>query len=69
MTPQSALKKLKGTTEQKNELFNSLIDKSMSSTLEDWERVMLEAVKKELFPKKEVVQMSATMKGVGGARV
>jgi hypothetical protein len=69
MSPQDALKKLKGSNADKRELFDFFVDKAVNAQLEDWEGVMLEAVKKELFPKREVVEMSAVMRGLGSAGI
>lgn len=70
MQPQDALKKLKGSTEEKRELFDYFVQKAITSTLEEWEGGMLEAVKKELIkPASVVVQMSASMKGEGSAGI
>lgn len=70
MLPTDAVKKLKGTDQEKRELFDFLVEKAISGTLEEWEGIMLETLKNELIPpEKKVVQMSASMKGVGGARI
>lgn len=69
MTAQEALKRLKGSENDKRELFSDLIQAATNGELEEWGVAMLETLKKELFPEKKVVEMSASMKGVGGARL
>lgn len=70
MTPTEAVKKLKGTDAEKRELFDFFVEKAITGSLEEWEGIMLETLKKDLIPpEKKVVQMSASMKGVGGARI
>jgi hypothetical protein len=67
MTPTEAVKKLKGTDVQKRELFDFFVEKAITGTLDDWEGMMLETLKKELIkPAKQVVDMSASMHGAGG---
>lgn len=70
MTPTDAVKKLQGTDAEKRELFDLFVEKAISGTIEEWEGIMLEALKKELIPpEKKVIDMSASMKGFGGARI
>lgn len=70
MTPTEAVKKLSGTETEKRELFDLFVDKAISGSIEEWEGIMLEALKKDLIPpEKKVIEMFASMKGVGGARV
>lgn len=69
MLPTDAVKKLKGSEAEKRELFEFFVEKAIASSLEEWEGIMLETLKKELLPEKKVIQMSASMKGVGGARI
>ena len=69
MTPSEAVKKLKGTLDDKRELFDLFMEKALVGQLEDWEAIMLETLKNELIPQKQIVEMSASMKGVGGARI
>ena len=69
MTAQEALKKLKGSTDDKRELFDYFVQKAITESLEEWEGGMLEAVKKGLFPEKKTVQMEATMKGTSSAGI
>lgn len=68
MTPQEALKLLKGTAEEKRQLFDFFVQKAVAEGLEEWEGGMLEAVKKDLFPEKKVVLMSASLTGSGDLR-
>lgn len=63
MTNQQMIIALKGNLEQKKLLFDQLIEKSINEGLEDNEIPILEALKKELIIKKEVVQLSAVMQG------
>lgn len=69
MTPRDALAKLKGSADDKALLFEQLIAKAQTQSLEEWEVVMLEALKNDFTPKSRVVEMSATLKGIGGAEV
>lgn len=69
MDAREALAKLKGSQSEKTDLFNYFIEKAQTQTLEDWEAVMLEALKKEFTQGKNVVQMSATVRGMSSAGV
>lgn len=69
MSPREALAKLKGSESDKRSLFDYFIERAQTAVLEDWEAVMLEALKKDFMAEKTVVQMSATMRGVGRARI
>jgi hypothetical protein len=67
MTPTDAVKKLKGSDVEKRELFDFFVEKAITGTLDEWEGIMLETLKKELIkPAKQVVDMSAKLAGVGG---
>lgn len=70
MTNQEMLAVLKGTTEQKKILFDELLEKASSELgLEDGEKVILEALKKDLLkPKSVVVQMNANVVGMSGVK-
>lgn len=67
MLPSDAVKLLKGSLDEKKQLFDFFVQKAMDAGLEDWEGIMMDAIKKELFPEKKVVDMSATLSGTGGA--
>lgn len=69
MTPREALTKLRGSLDDKFSLFDFFISKSRVGALEDWELGMLETLKNELKPKARVVEMQASLKGVGGAEI
>lgn len=70
MTPQEMLKVLRGTDEEKLNLFNSLLEKAASGEgLTDDEMPIMETLKKELIrPPKVVVGMSASLTGSSAAR-
>jgi len=66
MNNHEKLQKMKGTREDKIELLNMFMNSLMNGeTLEDGDYVMLEFLKKDLI-NKQVVDMSATVTGVGG---
>ena len=67
MSPSDAVKKLKGSDSEKRELFNFFVEKAIVATLDEWEGMMLETLKKELIkPVSRVVDMSASLSGRGG---
>lgn len=67
-TSQEMLQILKGADADKRVLFDDLFEKNLSEGLSDGEIVILEALKKELIkPVSQVVDMSASMFGQGGA--
>lgn len=70
MTPTDAVKKLKGSESDKRELFDLFINKAVDGSIEEWEGIMLDALKNELIPpEKKIVSMQASVKGEGFARV
>ena len=70
-TNQEMLSILKGSLDDKRLLFDELVDKASSEYgIDDGEKIILEALKKELFkPKPVVLEMSAGLKGVGGVKI
>lgn len=62
---------LKGSLDDKKLLFDELIEKAASEVgIDDGEKVILEALKKDLFkPKSIIVEMGAGLKGVGGVKL
>jgi hypothetical protein len=67
MLPADAVKKLKGSDVEKRELFDFFVQKAITDTLEEWEGIMLESLKKELIkPAKQIVEMSANLHGSAG---
>jgi hypothetical protein len=70
MSPTDAVKKLKGSESDKRELFDFFIEKAMTGSIEEWEVIMLDALKRDLIPpEKKIIDMSASMKGAGLAGV
>jgi hypothetical protein len=57
------VKILKGTLDQKKQLFDELLIKAVDVGLEDFEIPILEALKKELIVESKVVQMEANLEG------
>lgn len=62
---------LKGSLDDKKLLFDELIEKASSEFgIDDGEKIILEALKKDLFkPKSIVLEMSAGLKGTGGVKI
>jgi hypothetical protein len=58
-----------GTKEQKKQLFDTFMTKAIEGNIEDSEVIILEALKKDLFTEKKIVDMSATVVGVSDVRV
>jgi ribosomal protein L3 len=58
-----------GTKEQKKQLFDELMTKAVDGEIQDSEVIVLEALKKDLFTEKKIVDMSATATGVSGVRI
>lgn len=69
ITAREAAQVLKGSAAEKRQLFDKLTHWAVVGELPAWGPSILEALKKDLMPEKKVVEMSATMKGVGGAGV
>ena len=69
ITAREAAQVLKGSASEKRQLFDKLTHWAVIGELPGWGSSILEALKKDLMPEKKVVEMSATMKGVGGAGV
>lgn len=70
MTNQEMLFLLKGTTEQKQMLYDFFSQKvTQGEPLEDNEIPFFEAVRKELTKKSVVVSMSGSASGVSGAQI
>lgn len=70
MTNQEMVKALRGTTEQKQMLYDYFFQKiSLGEVLSENEIPLFEAVRKELTKKSEVVTMSGAAIGRGGASV
>lgn len=70
MTNQEMLRVLKGTTAEKTQLYDLLIAKvTGGEVLADNEIVVLEALKKELTVKSQVVEMSASVQAAGGVNI
>lgn len=69
MQQNELLKCLKGSVEEKKAAFDFLLEKAMNEGLEDSETAMLEFLKTDLIkPSGTVVEMSSTMRGVGGVQ-
>lgn len=67
MTAQEMARVLKGTLEDKKNLYDLLFAKvGGGEVLEDHEIVIMEALKKELTVKTQVVEMSASVIATGG---
>ncbi len=70
MTNQEMVKALKGDVQQKQMLYDYFFAKvSQGEVLEDNEIPMFEAVRKELTKKSEIVTMSGSASGMGGAQL
>lgn len=71
MTAQEMLKILKGTEEERRNLFNALLEKGLGEEgLTDDELPILETLKKEFIkPKKQVVLMEAAIQGTAGIKL
>lgn len=70
MTNQEMVKALKGDVQQKQLLYDYFFAKvSQGEVLEDNEVPMFEAVRKELTKKSEIVTMSGSATGTGGAQL
>lgn len=70
MTAQEMARVLKGTIEEKKSLYDLLFAKvSGGEVLEDHEIVIMEALKKELTVKSQVVEMSASVSATGGVNI
>lgn len=70
MSNQEMLILLKGTTEQKQMLYDFFSQKvTQGEPLEDNEIPLFEAVRKELTKKSVVVSMSGSASGVSGAQI
>lgn len=65
MDQREAFDKLCGSIEDKVALLDHLTAVASERQLEDWETVMLEALKKELIVKRETVHISASLAGKG----
>ncbi len=67
MNQTEMLKKLSGSFEDKKELFDILLEKAISGSIEDSETAMLEFLKLNLIKQEVIVgELSATMKGTSG---
>lgn len=70
MTNQEMLKAMKGTREEKQALFDQMLGiVAQGETLTDAQVVVMEALKRELTKKSEVVQMRASMVGMSRTKV
>lgn len=70
MTNQEMVKALKGDVQQKQLLYDYFFAKvSQGEVLEDNEVPMFEAVRKELTRKSEIITMSGSASGTGGAQL
>ena len=70
MTNQEMVTALKGSIEEKQKLFDYFFQKvSQGAVLEENEVPLLEAVRKELTKKSEVITMSGRAFGVSGAKL
>ena len=70
MTAQEMARVLKGTIEEKKNLYDQLFAKvSGGEILEDHEIIIMEALKKELIVKSQVVEMSAAVIATGGVKI
>lgn len=70
MTNQEMVKALKGNVQQKQMLYDYFFAKiSQGEVLEDNEIPLFEAVRKELTKKSEIVTMSGSASGTGGAQL
>jgi len=70
MTNQDMLKAMKGTREDKQALFDHMLAMvAEGQTLTDAQVVVMEALKRELTKKSEVVQMSAAVIGMSRTKV
>jgi hypothetical protein len=70
MTNQEMVKALKGNVQQKQMLYDYFFAKvSQGEVLEDNEVPMFEAVRKELTRKSEIITMSGSASGTGGAQL
>ena len=70
MTNQDMLKAMKGTREDKQAMFDLMLERvSHGETLTDAQVVVMEALKRELTRKSEVIQMSAAMSGMSRTKV
>lgn len=70
MTNQEMLKAMKGTREEKQALFDQMLGiVAQGETLTDAQVVVMEALKRELTKKSEVVQMSAAVIGMSRTKV
>ena len=73
MTNSEKVKLMSGTVEDKRKLFDHFFARlTNGETLDEGDLVMMEFLKKEMFPvasETKVISMSATLAGVGGARI
>ena len=69
MTNSEKVALMKGSVEDKKRLMEFFLGQLLNGvTLDEGDIGMLDFLKKDLLPKSQVVSLSATLAGVGGAR-